>query len=355
MRRKQELPHDGFGLGGNASAREVCYIGFVDPSLVEEARIAREGVALSDRTGRGLLVARGNDRQAFLHNMLSNAIAGLTPGQGCRAELLDDRGHVVADFRVHVLDGEVQLDCETPEIAAKAFTALDKFIIMDDVQLTDASADASVLTVSGPKAAEVLRAAGVAALPSTPYASAGATLAGKAVLAVASPWTGRGDFDLHLAREARDAVRDALVAAGARVISAATFEALRIEAGVTRQVTELDDVLALEANLAPEAISFTKGCYLGQEVMARIDARGHVNRTLVGITLEGDAPPSRGATLRAGEKDVGRVTSSALSPTLGKPIALAYLRREHATPGTPILVRTDAGDRPATVSALPFA
>lgn len=330
-------------------------MGLVEQNLVDEAKAAREGAVLTDRSGRGLLVARGNDRQAFLHNMLSNAIAGLTPGQGCRAELLDDRGHVVADFRVLVLDGEVRLDCETPEIAAKAFTALDKFIIMDDVQLTDASAGASVLTVSGPKAADVLRAAGAASLPSTPYGSAANTLAGMPVLVVASPSTGRGDFDVHLAKDAREAAQSALVAAGARVISAGTFEALRIEAGVTRQVTELDDVLALEANLAPEAISFTKGCYLGQEVMARIDARGHVNRLLVGITLEGDAPATRGATLRAGEKDVGRVTSSALSPTLGKPIALAYLRREHSAPGTAITVHTEAGERAAVVAALPFA
>jgi tRNA-modifying protein YgfZ len=333
----------------------VCYIGFVEQKLVDEAKLAREGAALTDRTGRGLLVARGNDRQAFLHNMLSNAIAGLSPGQGCRAELLDERGHVVADFRVHVLDGEVQLDCETPAISAKAFAALDKFIIMDDVQLTDASAGASVFTVSGPKAGDVLRAAGVTTLPTGPYASTPATIAGRPVLVVASPSTGRGDFDLHLTENGREAVQSALVAAGARVISSETFEALRIEAGVTRQVTELDDVLALEANLAPEAISFTKGCYLGQEVMARIDARGHVNRLLVGITLEGDAPATRGATLRAGEKDVGRVTSSALSPTLGKPIALAYLRREHSAPGTPITVHSDAGDRPAVVAALPFA
>ena len=333
----------------------MCYIRPVEQQLAEEGRVAREGAALTDRGMRGLLVARGNDRQTFLHNMLSNAITGLTPGQGCRAELLDDRGHVVADFRVHVLDGEVQLDCETPAIAAKAFAALDKFIIMDDVQLVDASAGTYVLTLSGPKAADVLRAAGAVELPAVPYASVACQLAGRTVLVVASPWTGRGDFDIHFTETAHDLVSAALVAAGAQAISGDAFEALRIEAGVTRQTTELDDVLALEANLAPEAISFTKGCYLGQEVMARIDARGHVNRLLVGITLDGEVPATRGATLRAGEKDVGRVTSSAFSPTLGKPIALAYLRREHSAPGTPIVVRTEAGERPAVVAALPFA
>ena len=226
----------------------MCYIGFVDQTLVVEARTVREGAALTDRGMRGLLVARGNDRQTFLHNMLSNAIAGLTPGQGCRADcLLDDCGHVVADFRVHVLDGEVQLDCETPAFAAKAFAALDKFIIMDDVQLADASVGTFVLTLSGPKAAEVLRAAGAAELPSAPYSSVTSQIAGRTALVVASPWTGRGDFDIHFTEAARDLVRSALVAAGAKAISVATFEAMRIEAGVTQQTTELDDVLALEA------------------------------------------------------------------------------------------------------------
>lgn len=326
----------------------------MDPTLVEEAKAAREAATVVDRGARGLLIATGGDRQAFLHNMLSNAITGLVPGQGCRAELLDDRGHVVADFRIHVAENEVRLDCETPAIAAKAFAALDKFIIMDDVQLTDASTFYGMLTVSGPAAGDVLKKAGAATLPATPYGSSTGAIGGNPAVFVATPWTRHGDFDVLVPKAGAAAIRAVLTASGAREISPATFEALRVEAGVTTQNGELDDVLALEGKLAPEAISFTKGCYLGQEVMARIDARGHVNRTLVGITLDGDAPAPRGATLRAADKDVGRVTSSVVSPTLGKPIALAYLRREHASPGTPITVKSDAGERAATVAALPF-
>lgn len=326
----------------------------MDTTLIEEAKAAREGAAVADRAGRGHLVVRGNDRQVFLHNMLSNAVKDLPAGKGCRAELLDDRGHVVADLRVLVLDGEVRLDAETAAIAEKARAALDKFVIMDDVVFEDLSATTVTHTVSGPKAADVLRAAGVAALPGEAWSSAQASIAGNPAVVVSSRWTGRGDFDVVTLAGARSAVKAALASAGAREISAATFEALRVEAGIATQLGELEDVLALEANLAPEAISFTKGCYLGQEVMARIDARGRVNRTLVGLALEGDAPAPRGATLRAAEKDVGRVTSSVLSPTLGKPIALAYLRREHSAPGTSVTVASDAGTRAATVVALPF-
>lgn len=326
----------------------------IGATLATEAKAARETAALCDRSGRGLLVARGNDRQTFLHAMLSQSVKDLAPGQGCRAELLDDRGHVVADFRVLVLADEIRLDCDTPGIAEKAFTALDKFIIMDDVQLADASGDSALLTLSGRTAGALLLRCGAGAMPSGAWSHAAWTVAGASALVVAAKWTGGADFDVHLSADSRSAVRAALLAAGATEISPETFEALRIEAGVATQTGELDDVLALEANLAPEAVSFTKGCYLGQEVMARIDARGHVNRVLVGLTLDGESPAVRGAALRAGDKDVGRITSSALSPSLGKPIALAYLRREHSAPGTAITVRSESGERPAIVAALPF-
>ena len=326
----------------------------IEATLASEAKAARETAALSDRSGRGLLSARGNDRQAFLHAMLSQSVKDLAPGQGCRAELLDDRGHVVADFRVLVLADEVRLDCDTPAIAAKAFAALEKFIIMDDVQLADVSGDSAVLTLSGRGAGALLLRCGAGAIPSGAWSSAAWTIGPEPVLLVSAKWTGSADFDVHLPATAKAAVRATLLAAGAANISGDTFRALRIEAGVATQTDELDDVLALEANLAPEAVSFTKGCYLGQEVMARIDARGHVNRMLVGLTLDGDAPAIRGAVLRAGDKDVGRITSSAISPALGKPIALAYLRREHSAPGTAITVRAESGERPAIVAALPF-
>ena len=326
----------------------------IEATLASEAKAARETAALSDRSGRGLLIARGNDRQSFLHAMLSQSVKDLTAGQGCRAELLDDRGHVVADFRVLVLADEVRLDCDTPAIAAKAFAALDKFVIMDDVQLADASGDSAVLTLSGRTAGALLLRCGAGTMPSGAWSNAAWTFGSDHVLLVAAKWTGGGDYDIHVSAASTGAVRTTLLAAGATRISGETFSALRIEAGVATQTDELDDVLALEANLAPEAVSFTKGCYLGQEVMARIDARGHVNRVLVGLTLDGDAPAVRGSTLRAGDKDVGRITSSAISPALGRPIALAYLRREHSTPGTAITVRGESGERHAIVAALPF-
>jgi len=326
----------------------------IEATLVTEAKAARETAALADRLGRGLLSARGKDRLAFLHAMLSQSVKDLTPGHGCRAELLDDRGHVVADFRVLVLADEVRLACDTPAIAAKAFAALDKFIIMDDVQLADTSGDSAVLTLSGRNAGALLLRCGAGSMPSGVWSSAAWTIGSEPVLLVAAKWTGGGDYDIHLSAGSKDAVRTTLLAAGATPIAGETFTALRIEAGIATQTDELDDVLALEANLAPEAVSFTKGCYLGQEVMARIDARGHVNRVLVGLTLDGEAPAVRGSILRVSDKDVGRITSSAISPALGKPIALAYLRREHSTPGTAITVRGESGERPAIVAALPF-
>ncbi|HVO30057.1 MAG TPA: glycine cleavage T C-terminal barrel domain-containing protein [bacterium] len=315
---------------------------------------ARNAVAIADRSARGRFIARGADRLAFLHNMLSAPITTLAPGQGCRAELLDDRGHVVGDLRVLAGTDYVLLDTE-PGRAEAVRTALDKFIIMDDVQLEDASTTLALFTVVGPKAPEVLRAILAGEPPAPLWAHATFVLAGVEARVAHTRWTGANDFDVFVPAAQASAVREMLekgvLAAGGAVLSPEAFEVLRVEAGVARQGADLDDVVALEARLDKEgAVSFTKGCYLGQEVMARIDARGHVNRLLVGLLVDGDAPPAAGASVRADGKEVGRITSAVFSPTLGRPIALGYVRREVSEPGHSLTV----GDAKATVAALPF-
>lgn len=320
-----------------------------------QVKAVREGAGFLDRSERGKLLVRGADRQAFLHNMLSNAIKDLAPGQGCRAELLDDRGHVVADMRLWAGADDLLVDLE-PGQADPVRVALDKFVIMDDVAFEDVTASWGLVTLAGTTAEEVLRALGVAEPPRGRYAHARANIAGVDTRIARSRWTGLADFELYVPAESVAVIRAALAAAGAREISAESFEALRVEAGIPRQGAELDDVIPLEAELEKnnEAVSLTKGCYLGQETLARIDARGHVNRILVGLALDGASAVAPGTKLRTDEKEVGRITSSVVSPTLGRPIALAYLRREHATPGTPITVAATGGPVAATVAALPF-
>ncbi len=310
--------------------------------VVSEVKAVRESAGLHDRSSRGKLVLRGNDRQTFLHNMLSNSISTLKAGEGCRAELLDERGHVVADLRVYATEDHVLLDCE-PGLADKVRTILDKYIIMDDAVFEDVTSSLALFTVSGPKAADALARAGLPA-PEHPYAHAEKD----GVRVARTRWTGLSDFDVYAPADRGAALASALALPA---ISREAFETLRVEAGIPRQGgAELDDVIPKEAPaLEKEAVSYTKGCYLGQEVLARIDARGHVNRVLVGLVLDGSVPP-HGAHVLHDAKEIGRVTSAVSSPTLGKPIAMAYVRREHAAPGTALTL----DGATATVSELPF-
>lgn len=335
-------------MGGDVPGQEQ--------EIAAEVAAARTVAAMADRSERGRLVVRGNDRLTFLHNMLSNAISTLEPGSGCRAELLDDHGHVVGDLRVFVATDHVLIDLE-PGRAELVREALDKFVIMDDVTIEDVTATLVQLTLVGPKAADVLRAVLGAEAPRAMFEHRTAVLAGIEARIAHTRFTGPDDYDVFVpagqAAQARTMLQTGVIAAGGALLSTAAFEILRVEAGVARQGADIDDkVIALEAGLDKDgAISFTKGCYLGQEVMARIDSRGHVNRLLVGLALAGDgAPPAPGTPIRAGEKDVGRVTSAVFSPTLSKTIALGYVRREHAEPGSALTV----GEASAVVAALPF-
>jgi folate-binding protein YgfZ len=315
-------------------------------SVADEVNAVRTGAGWIDRSARGRLVVRGNDRQAFLHNMLSNDVTRLKPGQGCRAELLDERAHVIADLRLYVDADAVLLDTE-PGLAEVVKARLDKYVIMDDVTFEDVTTTTALVTVSGPRAADALAKAGGALLPEAPFEHRMVELAGAKVRVVRGKWTGAPDFDLLFARESLAGVTAAL--AGVTRVSAEAFDLLQLEAGLARQGGELDDVVALEARLEHEdALSLTK-CYLGQEVIARIVGRGHVNRLLVGLVLDG-APPAPKSAISVAGKEIGHVVRAGVSPTLGKTIATAYVRREHSEPGAIV----EVGGVPATVTRMPF-
>lgn len=321
-------------------------------SVADEVNAVRKGAGWIDRSARGRLVVRGNDRQSFLHNMLSNDIAKLQAGEGCRAELLDERAHVIADLRIYVDADAVLLDTE-PGLAEVVRARLDKYVIMDDVAFEDATDAQSLVTVSGARAADALEMAGVQALPGALFAHRFGEIAGQTVRVARAKWTGGPDFDLFVARGSAAALKAAIAgavgAAGGREISPEAFDLLQLEGGIARQGAELDDVIALEARLEQDqAVSLTK-CYLGQEVIARIVGRGHVNRLLVGLTLDG-APPAPKTAITAAGKEIGHVVRAGISPTLGRTIATAYVRREHSEPGAIV----DVGGAPATVTRMPF-
>jgi tRNA-modifying protein YgfZ len=311
--------------------------------LATEYRALTEGCGLLDRSERGKLALTGSEAKSFLAGQVTNDIEGLTGGTGCYAAFLTHKGKMLGDLRVLAVDEpepELLLDTERSTLQA-LFDMVRRFKIGYDVELHKRTVQRGLLSLVGPAARSI---AGAADLPAAEHAHRAGSIAGRPVRLIATD-TG---VDVLCDAEDSEAVRAALVAAGAASVSEAAAEILRVERGRPRYGAELDDTtIPQEAGLNERAVSFTKGCYVGQETVARLFYRGKPNRHLRGLRLS--EPVASGAELRLGERVVGKVATSVLSPVYG-PIALALVRRE-AGPGDMLDV---AGGASAEVVELPF-
>jgi folate-binding protein YgfZ len=315
----------------------------------------RERAGVIERADRGLVEVTGRDRAAFLNALLSNDVKSLTPGQGCAATLLDIHGKVQVTLLVWVLDDRILL-LTPPGMGGATSEMLDKYLFAEKVVLEDVTGSRALLLLAGPDAPALVKRLAGAAPPEAPWANVAGTLDGVDVRLVRGEGeTGESEIWLMAPADAASRVRDAVVAAGARPVGEAAVETLRIEAGTPRFGLDVDASVLLPEIPFDALVSQTKGCYPGQEVVVRIRDRGHVNRHLRGLVLEGDAPPAPGAEVWAGEATVGHVTSATRSPALRRPIALAFVRRQHAAPGTRVEIRAEGRTTGATVSDLPFA
>jgi len=327
-----------------------------DPAkAMEEAAAARRGAGLFRLPERGLIRVLGNDRVRWLNGMISNDVAALTPGprrSGCPALLLTPKGAIVADLQVLLRGDEIWLEVAR-FAAAQVVERLARYVVADDVTLVDASADWDQLSLEGP--------ASFAALADTassePHLGRDAVgeirVAGIATVAAAFGFSGGRACRLFVPAGAGEDLAAALLtsAASRGLVAAgpAALEILRIEAGVPLLGRELgEEVLPAEARLE-RAISTAKGCYVGQEIVARLRSRGHVNHLLVGLCFEGGRTPAVGTELVADRRRSGEVTSVCQSPLVGA-IGLGFVRREHAEVGS----RLVAGETAAEVAALPF-
>jgi folate-binding protein YgfZ len=304
---------------------------FGDPEL--EYRALREGAAVLDLGFRTVVRATGADRVGFLQGMLTNDIATIPGGENRPALLLTIQGRVTADVRVAAVDDALLLDVDVR--ARDAMTAaLEKLIIADDVEL--AASPEAIIGVEGP---------GAAALVAT---------AAPGVRVLRGGELGAGGMVLHVDPADAGRVWDTLVAAGGRPCGLDALEGRRVELGIPRIGLDMDEsTLALEVPVE-WAISQTKGCYLGQEVVARATARGHVNRKLVAMRLEGPLPPAGALLVRDG-KEVGELTTVARAYGAGANAALGLVRKEWWDPGTELAVRHGQAVTVARVTALPLA
>jgi aminomethyltransferase len=283
-----------------------------------------------DLSARGKIKLTGEDRARLLHAMTTNHIQQLTPGTGCYAFFLNDKGRILSDANILCRPDHFLLDLE-PEAREKIYQHLDHFIIADDVTLEDATAELATITVEGPKAAELLQAAG-APLPESDYST---VQWGSRVVARLSETGSLGFFIFAPAAE-KSTLIEQLEAAGAVAGDAEAFRVVRLEHGKARYGEDIGErFLAQEAN-QPRALHFSKGCYLGQEIVERVRSRGQIHRMLMPLVIDTTAPPEPGAKLNTGETSVAEITSAAYSPALDKVVALAYVRTEQARPHTEI-------------------
>jgi folate-binding protein YgfZ len=318
---------------------------------------ARRAAALLDGSFHGLLEITGGERLRWLNGQITTEVKSLRPGEGGPAAVLNAKGHVLAELAVCGLENSVWIACQQDRLEVVR-SVFDQHIIADDVKVDDATSRWSQLVLAGPTAASLLqRTTGAEISTLRPWHRSEATVAGVRVQVVATGWLSVPTFALAAPRESGSTVWRALLGAGdgIRPVGMAALDVLRVEAGWPWfGVDYTEQNLLLEA-LSREHVSFTKGCYIGQEVVVRAEHQGHLNKRLCGLALPADATPARGAVVFSGERSIGAVTSAVSSPALGRVIALALLRHEAWEPGTPLTVDTTAGRRPAEVVALPVA
>jgi tRNA-modifying protein YgfZ len=324
-------------------------------AAADEYTLVRRQVGLLDRSDFGVLELTGRDRAAFLHALVSNEIKALTPGQGCAATLLDVHGKVQVVLFVWVADDRIFV-VTPPAMAAKTAEALDHYLFSEKVAIEDVSRDHALVLLAGPAARATVERLTGAVPPERAWSHVAARL-GETPVRLVSGARETGEDEVWIMSAAGDAttVREALVAAGAGPVGHEAYESLRIEAGTPRFGQDVDESVLLPEIPFENLLSHTKGCYPGQEVVVRIRDRGHVNRMLRGLVIEGDRMPAEGAEVVADDATIGKVTSATWSFGLSRPIALAFVRRQHAEPGTRVSVRFAGTTAAAAVSALPFA
>ena len=320
-----------------------------------EYEAAQTGTALFDQSGRGLVRVRGAERAVFLHRLLANRVRDLAPGQGNANLLLTSKGKIAHSFDLSVWPEWIDLSTPPGQSAALA-AALDTYLFSEQVAIEELGSSCAPLALAGPKARALVAATFGADPPEALHEHTAATFEGAPLSIAALPVAGSFGFRLDAGPALAGALWDALARAGARPVGRIAYDSLRVEAGAAEPGVDVDDsIYPQEARLEP-AFSLDKGCYIGQEVVAKIDTYGGLNKRLHALRVSHDDPVPHGTRLfqddGAGERrDLGVVTSWAYSFVLDTGLVLAYVKRKHQEPGT--LFELDAGPASATIVELP--
>lgn len=328
--------------------------------MTAEHRAVRHSVGLADLSHRGKLRVTGEDRVKWLQSVISNDILPLQPGQGRYSSFLTHKGKMLTYFRCYMQTDAVLLE-DVGEIGDTTYAALRKFLLYGTKAKMENCAESwGLLLVSGPKASILLKGAfGTDVADLKPLNFITATIGGQTALVISTEETGERDYEILIPADGLVAAWEQLMEAGATYgiipIGNQAREALRMEAGLPKAGPDLnEEIVPPEANLEEKAFSLTKGCYPGQEVVARMDTYGSVRRHLVGLVVKGSAVPPKGAKLFSGDREVGWISSATLSPELKAPIAFGFPLRDFSTAGTALTIEAGGIRYDATVQALPF-
>ena len=293
----------------------------------------RSAAAWLDLSGRGKIIATGEDRARLLHAMTTNQVQELKPGEGCYAFFLNAQGRILGDVNLFCRENDFLLDVE-PETRDSLYQHLDHYIIADDVTLEDATPRIGTLSIEGPQALAAAARTG-APVPDKPWAHA----AWNNITVANVSSTGAPALRFFVPKDEKQALIEKFT------IPEASPEAARVVRLENLQPRYGEDILGTtlsQETRQSHAVNFNKGCYIGQEIVERVRSRGLVHRLLAGVEIDSSKPPEPDTRLFQGDQDVGKMMSSAFSPALGKVVGLAYLRRELAEPGTALTVNGHA-------------
>ncbi len=294
----------------------------------EGYRALHTSAAWLDLSGRGKIHASGDDRARLLHAITTNHVQQMKPGSGCYAFFLNAQGRILADVNLFCFEDHFLLDTE-PETRHKVFEHLDRYIIADDVSLLDETDNVSTIAVEGPDAAAVLAKIG-APVPEEPYTTA---IWGSRTVARLDS-TGMGGCFVFVPAGEKASLTEDLERAGAVAASPEDASIVRIENGRPRYGEEITERFLVQETGQLQAVHFSKGCYLGQEIVERVRSRAQIHRILRRVEIDSSDLPAAGTKLKLGDADAGEIVSAVFSPGLGKVVAMAYVRTNHAEPGT---------------------
>jgi folate-binding protein YgfZ len=364
--KKSPLDEIHLRLGAAMAEREGWSVPASYGEIAQEYAAVREaGLGLLDLSSRGRLLVSGSEAVQFLNGLITNDMKTLEVGSWMPAAFPNVQGRLIASVRVIRLkdEGTDKKVCPTFLIDTEAAThetvlkTIERFTLAGDFHVKDRTSESVTLSVQGKKAASVLSSVlgeiGVSApqaVRQISWPQAGATAD---VTVIHASHTGEEGFDLIVDNDHAESLWNALQQAGARPVGFDALETLRIEAGLPRYGIDMDDTNVVTETNLDDAVSYTKGCYIGQEIIARIKYRGHVAKKLSGLVFDGIV--SAGSVINSADgKEIGRITSVTFSPKLKQTIALAYLKFDYLAPGTPVKITSTSEGFSAKVVELPF-